>query len=85
MYHCQDSDCPIITHEGEECPMCGGLSMSEEDADEGRREAEAAAYDEYRAHGLPDDATHDPYTGWSEYDYPSRGSSRNDAGEPYLD
>ena len=85
MHYCENSDCDIISHQGETCPLCGEDSTSEEAYKMSETEAEAAAYDEYRAYGLPDDATHDPYTGWSEYDYPPRGSSRNDAGEPYLD
>jgi hypothetical protein len=80
-----NDECDIITHEGAVCPVCGEESMSDEENRSLEMEEKGDAYDEYRAHGLPDDATYNPYTGWSAYDYPPRGSSRNDAGEPYLD
>jgi len=85
LYHCEEGECVVRLHEGPECPLCGADSTSAYEMEDRRAESLAAAGEEWHAHGSPDDASHDPVTGWSEYDYPSRGSARNDAGEPYLD
>ena len=86
-FHCLDPDCAVSTHcsPSGACPACNDESMSDDEHDELMREDAAAAYDEYLMYGDDDDATYNPHTGWSEPDYPARGSARNEAGEPYLD